>query len=334
MEILKQFKERAKAFGGTVILPETHDKRILKAAEDILANEMAKVVLVGKPEEVHTRAKLEGYDITGAEVVDPGSYHEIEAFADYYYAKRKKKGITMDEARETVTQPLYFGSLMVKFGKVDGMVAGAVNTTGNVLKAALRVVGAAPGLNVVSSTMIMVVPDFRGKVTPFFFSDCAVVPVPTAEQLADIAIESAQTARILLDFDPKVTLLSFSTLGSAEHERISKVRQARKILEARGVDFDFDGELQLDAAIVPVVAQRKAPNSPVAGKANILIFPEIQSGNIGCKLVEHFAKAQMIGPIIQGLAAPICDLSRGCEWEDVVNTTAIVMLLAQNGGTA
>jgi len=332
MEILKQFKEKAKAIGGRVILPESHDVRILQAAAEITKQGMAEIVLVGKPDEISTYAKLEGIDVSGIEIVDPASYQDIEAFADYYYAKRKKKGITYNEARMTVTKPLYFGALMVKFGKVDGMVAGAVNTTGRVIQAGLRVVGVAPGLNTVSSSLIMVVPDFQGKEAVFLFSDCAVVPVPTAEQLADIAIETAQTGRQLLGMDPKVTLLSFSTLGSAEHERVNKVRRAKKLLQDRNVDFDFDGELQLDAAIVPTVAERKAPDSPVAGRSNILIFPEIQSGNIGCKLVEHFAKAQMIGPIIQGLAAPICDLSRGCEWEDVVNTTAIVILLAQNQG--
>ncbi|MCF7919223.1 MAG: phosphate acetyltransferase [Candidatus Cloacimonetes bacterium] len=330
MEILKDFKERAKAFGGTVILPETHDLRILQAAEEILKTGMAKVVLVGKPDQVHTRAKLEGVDLSGAEIIEPAAYPEIDAFADYYYAKRKHKGLTLDEASEIVTRPLYFGALMVKFGKVDGMVAGAANTTGDVLQAALRVVGVAPGYNTVSSALIMVIPNYRGEDRTFLFSDCAVVPVPTAEQLADIAMETAATGRALLGMEPKVTLLSFSTHGSAEHERINKVRQARKILTEREVDFDFDGELQLDAAIDPEVAKKKAPDSTVAGKSNILIFPEIQSGNIGCKLVEHFAKAQMIGPIIQGLAAPICDLSRGCEWEDVVNTSALVLLLAQH----
>lgn len=332
MEILQEFREKAKALGGRVILPESHDVRILQAAQEITKQGMAEIVLVGKPDEIRTYAKLEGFDVSGIEIVDPATYHGIEAFADYYYAKRKKKGISYDEAMMTVTEPLYFGALMVKFGKVDGMVAGAANTTGSVIQAGLRVVGVTPGLNTVSSALIMVVPDFQGKEALFLFSDCAVVPVPTAEQLADIAISTAHTGRQLLGMDPKVTLLSFSTLGSAEHERVNKVRRAKKLLEDRNVDFDFDGELQLDAAIVPMVAERKAPDSPVAGKSNILIFPEIQSGNIGCKLVEHFAKAQMIGPIIQGLAAPICDLSRGCEWEDVVNTTAIVILLAHNQG--
>jgi len=330
MEILKQFKDKAKLLNGTVILPESDDCRILHAAQEIIKTGLAKVVLVGKPDEVRTRAKLDGYDITGATIEDPASYPEIDAFADYYYAKRKHKGVTRTEAAEIVTLPLYFGAMMVKFGHVDGMVAGAANTTGAVIQASLRVVGVAPGLNTVSSTLIMAIPDYLGEDRTFFFSDCAVVPVPTAEQLADIAIETAETARLLLDMEPKVTLLSFSTRGSAQHERVNKVREARKILEQREVDFDFDGELQLDAAINPEVAKRKAPDSKVAGMANILIFPEIQSGNIGCKLVEHFAKAQMVGPIIQGLAAPICDLSRGCEWEDVVNTTAIVLLLAQH----
>lgn len=330
MEILKGLRERAKKIQGTVILPEAHDARTLKAAENMIKTGFAKVILVGKPDEVKTRAKLEGIDVSGVEIIEPAAYHEIDAFADYYYTKRKHKGVTMVEAQERVTQPLYFGALMVKFGKADGMVAGATNTTGAVIQAAIRVVGVKPGLNTVSSTMIMAVPNYRGKDRVYFFSDCAVVPVPTAEQLADIAIESVETADLLMGIDPKVTLLSFSTYGSAQHERVDKVRQAKKILTQRNVSFDFDGELQLDAAIDPIIAQRKAPDSKVAGKSNILIFPEIQSGNIGCKLVEHFAKATMVGPILQGLAEPICDLSRGCKWEDIVNTTAIVLLLAQN----
>ncbi len=329
MEIFKEFKAKAKVLAGTVVLPESRDARTLQAAEEILKQGMASVILIGKPDEVRTRAKLEGFNVSGAEIIDPAKYREIDAYADYYYAKRKNKGITYDEASEVVTLPLYFGALMVKFGKANGMVAGAVNTTGDVLQAALRVVGVAPGFSTVSSSLIVVVPNFHGKDTPFLFADCAVVPVPTAEQLADIAIQTAQTGRLLLGIDPRVTLLSFSTHGSAEHELVSKVRRARKILEDREVDFDFDGELQLDAAIDPEVAKRKAPNSPLAGRANILIFPEIQSSNIGCKLVEQFAKAQIIGPIIQGLAAPICDLSRGCEWENIVNAAAIVLLLSQ-----
>lgn len=209
------------------------------------------------------------------------------------------------------------------------MVAGAVNTTGDVLKAALQVVGVKAGLATVSSSFIMVTPDFQGQDRVFLFGDCAVVPNPTAEQLADIAISTAETRASLIGDEAKVALLSFSTKGSAKHELVDKVTSAVDIIKSRNVSFEFDGDLQADAAIIPAIGEKKAPGSKVAGNANVLIFPDLQAGNIGYKLVQRFAKAEAIGPVIQGLAAPICDLSRGCSAEDIVNTTALVLLMSK-----
>ncbi len=329
MEILQNFKAKAKALKGTIVLPEAFDERTLRAAGIIRTEDLAKVVLIGNPETVKKDAAAKGIDILDSEIIDPATYPAIEEFAEWFYEKRKAKGVSQEEAAQIVLSPLFFGALLVKFGKVNGMVAGAANTTADVLKAALQVVGVQPGLKTVSSSFIMVTPDFMGEDRIFIFADCAVVPNPTADQLADIAMSSAKTRKQLLGDEPKVALLSFSTKGSAQHELVDKVLDAKRILEERKVDFAFDGELQLDAAIVPKVASSKAPGSDVAGQANVLIFPDLQAGNIGYKLVQRFAKAEAIGPVIQGLAAPICDLSRGCSTDDIVNTSALVLLLSQ-----
>jgi phosphate acetyltransferase len=330
MDILEKFKEKAKALHGTIVLPEAWDIRMLKATEALLKEDICNVVLLGKETEVFTLAKENNIKIEGAQIIDPENYETINKFEEFFFEKRKKKGITKEQAAEIVRKPLYFGALMVKFDLVNGMVAGAANTTGDVLRAALQVVGVTPGLKTVSSSFIMVIPDFMGDDKIMLFSDCAVVPNPTAEQLADIAKSTAKTRRALLGDEPKVALLSFSTKGSAKHELVDKVLEAKSILENDKVDFDFDGELQLDAAIVPKVAASKAPGSNVAGEANILIFPDLQAGNIGYKLTQRLAKAEAIGPVIQGLAAPICDLSRGCSWEDIYNTASLVLLMSRN----
>lgn len=329
MDIINQFKLKAQAVKGTIVLPEAGDDRTLQAAAIILKEKMAKVVLVGKADEVNKLAKQKGFDITGATILEPADYPQIDEFTEFFYEKRKKKGITKEEAAKTVRHPLFFGALLVKFDKVNGMVAGAEYTTGDVLRAALQVVGVKPGLATVSSSFIMVTPDFLGEDRVFLFGDCAVVPDPTAEQLADIAISTAETRAALLGDKPKVALLSFSTKGSAKHDFVDKVTSALQIVKERNVDFEIDGELQLDAAIIPVIGKKKAPGSTVAGNANVLIFPDLQSGNIGYKLVQRFAKAEAIGPVIQGLAAPICDLSRGCTAEDIINTTALVLLMSK-----
>ena len=330
MDILEKFKEKAKALHGTIVLPEAWDIRMLKATEALLKEDICNVVLLGKETEVFTLAKENNIKIEGAQIIDPENYETINKFEEFFFEKRKKKGITKEQAAEIVRKPLYFGALMVKFDLVNGMVAGAANTTGDVLRAALQVVGVTPGLKTVSSSFIMVIPDFMGDDKIMLFSDCAVVPNPTAEQLADIAKSTAKTRRALLGDEPKVALLSFSTKGSAKHELVDKVLEAKSILENDKVDFDFDGELQLDAAIVPKVAASIAPEYAAAGEANILIFPDLQAGNIGYKLTQRLAKAEAIGPVIQGLAAPICDLSRGCSWEDIYNTASLVLLMSRN----
>jgi phosphate acetyltransferase len=300
----------------------------------IASEGFAKVILLGDPERVKADAKVLGLDFlnsaaaTSIKIIDPVASQDLPRFAEYFYNRRKDKGVTAAQALDTMENPLYFGACMVKHGLASGMVAGAANTTADVLKAALQVVGVLPGLKTVSSTFIMVVPDFMGEDKVFLFADCAVVPNPTAEQLADIASSTAKTRRAIIGDEPKVALLSFSTMGSAQHELVEKITAAKAILDERKVDFAYDGELQLDAAIIPAIAKSKAPNSLVAGQANTLIFPDLQAGNIGYKLVQRMAKAEAIGPIIQGLAEPVCDLSRGCSFEDIVNTAVLVLLMS------
>ena len=327
MNILEDLKTKAARKGGRVVLPESHEIRTLQAADIILSERMAEVILVGKPDTVLAKGKELDLDLSRATILDPAKHPDREKFAAYYHDKRKEKGVSLEQARETVANELYFGTLLVKFGLADGMVAGAHNTTADVLRAALQVVGVTPGLKTVSSCFIMIVPDYMNQDRVYVFADCAVVPNPDASQLADIAISTAQTRRSILGDEPKVALLSFSTMGSAEHELVAKVQEAKKIIGERGADFLYDGEMQLDTAIVPKIAKIKAPESKVAGNANTLIFPDLQSGNIGYKLVQRFAKAEAIGPIIQGLASPVCDLSRGCSVHDIVNTCALVLLM-------
>ncbi|MCB5247731.1 MAG: phosphate acetyltransferase [Candidatus Cloacimonetes bacterium] len=329
MDILTELKAKAKPLGGRIVLPESDDTRTLQAADIVLSEGLADITLVGDPKEIKAREKILQLNLSRATIIDPVTFGEIGKFADFYYEKRKDKGITREQAGQTVLNELYFGALLVKFGYADGMIAGAVNTTADVLRAALQVVGVTEGVKTVSSCFIMVVLDYLLEDRVYLFADCAVVPDPDPEQLADIAVSTAFTRRAILGDEPKLALLSFSTRGSAQHEKVEKVQEAVKILAKRRVDFDFDGEMQLDAAIVPHIAKMKAPDSKVAGEANTLIFPDLQSGNIGYKLVQRFAKAEAIGPIIQGLDAPICDLSRGSSRDDIVHTCVLVLLMAQ-----
>lgn len=327
MDIVEQLRTRARQKTGTIVLPESHDDRTLKAAATILSEGLAELILLGKPDVVAQKAAALGIDIQKAQIIDPENYAEIDSFASYLYEKRKEKGMTPEQASVLVRNELYFGTLLVQLGKAHGMVAGAVNTTADVLRASLQVIGVAAGIKTVSSCFIMVVPDYLGEDRVYLFADCAVIPLPTDEQLADIAISTANTRRCILGDEPKVALLSFSTMGSGKHELVDKVVSAKKILDSRVVDFDYDGEMQADAAIVPAVGKFKAPNSKVAGQANVLIFPDLQSGNISAKLVQRFAKAEALGPVIQGMAKPVCDLSRGCSAEDIVSTTVLVKLM-------
>lgn len=327
MHILQTLKQRATAIGGTIVLPEATDERTLRAAEMIHSAGLAEVYLLGNRDSVLNDAQGKGIDLAGCKIIDPSTSPDTQRFAEVFYEKRKEKGVTRDQALKTMQNGLFYGAMMVKQGLANGMVAGAANTTADVLRAALQVVGVKPGLKTVSSTFIMVSP--RENETTFLFADCAVVPNPNEEQLADIACSTAATRRSILGDEPFVALLSFSTMGSAEHELVEKVRSAKAILDQRKVDFLYDGELQLDAAIVEKIARSKAPQSKVAGKANTLVFPDLQAGNIGYKLVQRLAGYEAIGPIIQGLAAPICDLSRGCSTEDIFNTAILVLLMSK-----
>jgi phosphate acetyltransferase len=330
MDIIRQFKEKAAKLNGTVVLPESDDVRTLKAAEQIIREKLAKVILLGNPDKIKEVAQGTSVSIAGVEIIEIEKYAKISEFENFFYEKRKAKGLTLEEAKETVRNPLYFGACMVQFKMANAMVTGAAHTTADVLRSALQVIGVKQGLKTVSSCFIMVAPNFMGQGDKvFLFGDCAVVPEPTPDQLADIAISTANTRKALIGDKPQVALLSFSTKGSATHELVDKVVAAKTILEDRGVDFEFDGELQLDAAVVDRVGMSKAPGSKVAGHANVLIFPDLQAGNIGYKLVQRFGNAEAIGPVIQGLAAPVCDLSRGCSAEDIVNTVSLVMLMSE-----
>ncbi|MCB5259884.1 MAG: phosphate acetyltransferase [Candidatus Cloacimonetes bacterium] len=327
MHILELLKNRAIAIGGTIVLPESFDKRTLAAAASLTEQSIARVILLGKRSQILNDAAALGINIAECDIIDPVVSEDLERFAEYFYERRKEKGVSKDIALKQMQNPLYFGAMMVKQGMASGMVAGAANTTADVLRASLQVVGVMSGLNTVSSTFIMVSP--RDNETTYLFADCAVVPNPTPDQLADIASSTATTRRMILGDEPFVALLSFSTKGSAEHELIEKVQRAKSILNDRQVDFAYDGELQLDAAIIPKIAKSKAPDSSVAGHANTLVFPDLQAGNIGYKLVQRLAGYEAIGPIIQGLAAPICDLSRGCSTDDIVNTAILVLLMSR-----
>ncbi len=318
--------EKAKILGKTIVLPETEDVRVIQAAELIVKEGIAKLILVGNLAKIRDDAKVNSVNIDGVEIIDPKTYERTEEFVIELQKLREKKGMTIEQAREIMlTDPRFFGAMLVRMGLADGMVAGSNSPTAQVLKAAIQVIGVKPGLKTVSSSFIMITktPEY-GYNGVFVFSDGGVIPDPTAEQMADIAISASEKAKFTAGIlEPKVAFLSFSTKGSAEHPMVTKVQQAVEILKTRNVDFDFDGELQLDAAIVPKVGAKKAPGSKVAGVANVLIFPDLNSGNISYKIVERLAGAKALGPLIQGLAKPTHDLSRGCSVQDIVEVVAI-----------
>lgn len=330
MELMKKIWQMAQQDRKRIVLPEGEEERTLMACEKIKENGLAELVLVGNEEKIRLKAKELGANIEGIKIEDPDKSENTVLFTNEFYELRKNKGMTLEKAAKIVRDPLYFGTMMVKLGYVDGMVSGAVHTTGDLLRPGLQIVKTAPGVSVVSSFFIMMVPDCEyGDEGMLVFSDCAVNPNPDAEQLASIAIATAETAKNLCGIEPKVAMLSFSTMGSADHELVEKVRTATEIAKQRRPDLLIDGEMQLDAAIVKKVADQKAPNSKVAGNANVLIFPDLQSGNIGYKLVQRFAKAEAIGPVCQGFARPINDLSRGCSSDDIVNVVAVTAVQAQ-----
>lgn len=316
MNIIQDIRERAKSNKKTIVLPRSSDDRVVRAAQFLTDEDLCEVILLKNEQGAEIPDSLT--------VVDPKTDSNLRKYADLFYERRKHKGITEEQALEIVKDPLYFASAMLASGDANGCVAGSVATTGEVLRAAIQTIGLKQGSNVVSSTFLMSFED--GRV--FTFGDCAVVPYPEADQLATIAMDSAQTHKKVTGIDPKVSMLSFSTKGSAEHERIDLVREALKIVKSYHPDFPVDGELQFDASVVPTIAKRKAPDSEVAGVANVFIFPNLDAANIGYKITERLAGATATGPIIQGLAKPMMDLSRGCSWEDIVNTACVCSLMS------
>lgn len=327
MDLLTGFKAKAKANKRRIVLPEGNEIRTLKGAAIAAAEGLAVPILLGDETEIRNLAAQENVALDGITIVDIASSADLPEFAQLFYELRKHKGMTIEKAEQTVKDPLYFGNLMLMQGKADGLLAGADNTTGNVLRAALQTVKTKPGIKTVSGAFVMILPDqIYGDSGVFIFGDCAVNPDPDSQQLADITVSCAETKQSLIGGEAKVAMLSFSTKGSAKHENVDKVTEALALVKEKQPALAVDGELQLDAAVVPSVADKKAPGSTVAGHANVLVFPDLQAGNIGYKLVQRFAGATAIGPILQGMAKPVNDLSRGCSVQDVVDMIAITAL--------
>ncbi len=323
MDIIEKIREQARKSLKTIVLPEGEEERVIRAAAILKSEGIATPVLLGSETAIRQKAQSLNLDLADIRILEPANQANFEEYAQKYYELRKHKGMTPEKAREVMVNPLYYGAMMVREGEAAGAVAGSINTTGDVLRAAIQIVGLAPNVNVVSSSFIMVLP--KGKILTF--ADCAVIPNPDPEQLASIAISSANTHRKLVGSEPKIAMLSFSTKGSALHEMVDKVVQATRIVREKAPELAVDGELQFDAAYVPEVGKRKAPDSPVAGQANVFIFPDLNAGNIGYKMVQRLAGAEAVGPVIQGLAKPYNDLSRGCSVDDIVNVAAICSIL-------
>jgi len=328
MDFVSMMKSKAASSLKRLVLPEGKEERTIRAARIIVNEKLAaSVTLLGNTADIQEIASSQGIDLDGIAVVNPGSdSSELNKYADIFYELRKNKGMTQEQAKIDILDTLRWGAMMVQQGDADAMVAGAINTTGDVLRAGLSIIGTAPGIKTASSCFVMSGMDSQfGKEGSMIFADCAVIPDPLAEQLADITECAAQSCREFLNCEPVAALLSFSTKGSAKHDDVTKIQNTVEILEKRNPGFLFDGEMQADSALVPSVLDKKAPGSPVRGKVNVLIFPDLNSGNIGYKLVQRLGKAQAYGPFLQGFAKPISDLSRGASVDDIVTTCAVTL---------
>ena len=332
MSFIDGIKERARKEIKTIVLPEADDLRVLKATEQIIKEEFAKIVLIGQKDKIQNLAKENNININGAKIVDPRTSEKHQEYVELLYNLRKHKGMTIEQAEEFVNDPVYFGTLMLKDAnsEADGLVSGAAHSTSDTLRPALQILKTAPGTKLVSAFFVMVVPDCEyGDNGTFIFGDSGLNENPDGEKLSEIAISSSRSFKQLVEKEPKVAMLSYSTHGSAHSELTEKVINATKKVKEKEPNLLVDGELQLDAAIIPEIAESKAPNSPIKGDANVLIFPNLDAGNIGYKLVQRLGKAEAYGPLCQGIARPVNDLSRGCNSKDIVGVVAITAVQAQ-----
>ncbi len=330
MSFVQDMMNRAKQEIKTIVLPESTDIRTLKATDIILKEGFCKIILVGNKNEILNLAKENNFNILGAQIVEPNNSEDYEEYVNAFYELRKHKGMTIEKSRELMLDPVFFGMMMVKQEKADGLVSGAAHSTADTLRPALQILKTAPGTKLVSTFCVLDVPNCEfGENGVFVFSDCGLNQNPNSEELSEIAISTAKSFKQIVGKEPRVAMLSYSTMGSAKAEEVDKVRIATELAKEKEPELLIDGEMQFDAAIVPSIAKSKAPESKVAGTANTMIFPDLQAGNIGYKLVERLAKAEAYGPICQGMAKPVNDLSRGCKAEDIVGVVAITCVQAQ-----